>query len=139
MDAKNIIEKYKLLVSLQPEDLTDEEIESICNIECDMKQLTDALIWEHKIYRERARIADKQSEYIKKIINYCMRKQWLDVFAWENWKVSSSKAWKRDLDMNNVPEEFKSVNYQTINSKLNKWETIPWITPTQAFISYTVR
>ena len=104
-----------------------------------MKQLTDALIWEHKIYRERARIADKQSEYIKKIINYCMRKQWLDVFAWENWKVSSSKAWKRDLDMNNVPEEFKSVNYQTINSKLNKWETIPWITPTQAFISYTVR
>lgn len=44
MDAKNIIEKYKLLVSLQPEELTDEEIESICNIECDMKQLTDALI-----------------------------------------------------------------------------------------------
>ena len=78
-------------------------------------------------------------ENIKKMVYFYMTRTEKENFLWENWKISSSKYWKWDLNIDNIPKELLTVNYQTINAKLNKWEKINWIIPTISHISYTIR
>lgn len=135
----NIINKYKQLISTDVEDLTDEQITEICDIECNIDETVDNLLLEYKIFQNRCKIAEKNMENIKKMVYFYMTRTEKENFLWENWKISSSKYWKWDLNIDNIPKELLTVNYQTINAKLNKWEKINWIIPTISHISYNIR
>lgn len=129
---KNMLEAYKLLAE-NIDDLTDEQIDELIILESNLDNSFDALISAKKFYAERKKIAEQNEKLATRILLRIMKQQGVEKKEWENWKASMQFSWKFDVDTEKLPKELFSVNHMSITSKLNKWESIEWVTPTDKF------
>lgn len=129
---QDMLEAYKLLAE-NIDDLTDEQIDELITLESNLDNSFDALISAKKFYAERKKIAEQNEKLATRILLRIMKQQWVEKKEWENWKASMQFTWKFDVDAEKLPKEYLSVNHMSITAKLNKWESVEWVTPTDKF------
>lgn len=129
---QDMLEAYKTL-SENVEELTDEQIDELITLESDLDNSFDALISVKKFYSERKKIAEQNEKLATRILLRIMKQQWVEAKEWENGKAKMQFSWKFDVDTEKLPKEYLSINHMSITAKLNKWESVEWITPTDKF------
>lgn len=129
---QDMLEAYKLLAE-NVEDLTDEQIDELITLESDLDKSFDALISAKKFYAERKKIAEQNEKLATRVLLRIMKQQWVEKKEWENWKAAMQFTWKFDTDMGKLPKELLMANHMSITAKLNKWESIEWVVPTDKF------
>ena len=129
---QDMLEAYKLLAE-NVDDLTDEQIDEVIALESNLDQSFDALISAKKFYAERKKIAEQNEKLATRILLKIMKLQGVEKKEWENGKASMQFTRKFETDLEKLPKEYLSVNHMSITSKLNKWESIDGVVPTDKF------
>lgn len=119
--------------------MTDEQIDQIIDLQSDLADSLPALIQYNRIQNRRRLKAEKEEQASQKLINRIMLRLDWESFDCEDWTVKTSKTIKYDVDTDKLSKEYRMPNHASLRSKINKWETIEWVTPIESFISVSIR
>jgi hypothetical protein len=135
MDISKLIEAYDTYFGdepLDPNKLTDEEIDDIIGLETDLGKAVDGLIIAKKLFANRRQILEKKEKVATKMIARILKK--LGEQSWENedGRAVLCPSYVFDIDMDKLPKEYLSSNRSKINWALAKGESITGVTVTDS-------
>lgn len=137
MDITKIIDAYDVYFGedawvIDPNKLTDEQIDEIIWIECDMWKAVDSLIIAKKLHANRKQIAEKKEKLATKVIARILKRLWKQSRESDDGKAKFCISHVFDVDMQKIAPDFVSYNRSKINSALTKGESVDWVTVTEA-------
>lgn len=136
--ASDIIKQYdQLLENLGK--LEDSQIDELLANQSNQLDLINPLMLYAKIHGERRRIAEKEEEKAKTLIKRIMVRSWLTEHESEDGKVKGTIEYRYETDLTKLPREYLMESSAKIRSALRKGESIDWITPTEWYLSITIR
>lgn len=118
MDISKLIEAYDTYFGdepLDPNKLTDEEIDEIIGLETDLGKAVDGLIIAKKLFANRRQILEKKEKVATKMIARILKR--LGEQSWENedGRAVLCPSYVFDIDMDKLPKEYLSSNRSKIN------------------------
>jgi len=133
MDITKLIESYDTYFGDEPVDpnkLTDEQIDEIIWLEIDMSKAVDSLIIAKKLYANRRQIVEKKEKVTTKMIARLLKRMGKQSWETEDGKAKFCISHVFDVDMEQIPSEYVSTNRSRINSALTKGASIDGVTVT---------
>jgi len=135
MDITKLIEAYDTYFGDEPVDpnkLTDEQIDEIIGLETDLWKAINSLIIAKKLFANRRQIVEKKEKIATKIIARILKR--LGEHSWENedGKALFCPSYVFDVDMTTLPKDYVSSNRSKINWALARGESIEGVTVTDS-------
>lgn len=137
--AKQIIAQYDVFIEEWVQDLTDEQIDSLLWTQETMLWLLDVFVLKKKTYAQRRLIAEKEEKKCEQIVWRIMRRLQLQDYECKDGKVVPKIKREFTVDINKLPQEYHTHNWNTIHALVDKRVATPGVTPGTGHLSFSIK
>ena len=121
----DLIEQYNEL-TIDAEAIED-NVDEINLIEEELLNSLPVLISLRATATSRRLKSEKKEKLLDSLISKIMKKLNVDIYETEDWVAKLVKKNKYNIDMTLLPDQYKTYSYNSVDSKINKGVTIPWV------------